>query len=223
MEITNNKIDTHSFFLIKILGVLFIIQIIRIISVKVLFLFVEKTSSNNILINMIFMIVFSILMIVCIKNHGNKVSFIQNISNNKIIYFCITSIVIFLIVSTPVFTKDYARSAIISLVYSTLIIPIFEELLFRGCIWNQLKMKYKNEVIVYIITTLIFAVWHFGYIDSIMLNMEIYNLTGNLLFVMLMKVLIGLVFGIIIGFVRYKTKNTYSAILMHSAINVFGR
>ena len=223
MNNTNNKIDIHQFLVIKILGILSLIQIIRIVFANALFLFVEKTSSNNTLINMIFMIIVSIIMIVWSNKHGKKISFIDNICNNKTIYFGITAIVIFLIASTPVFTKEYNVNAIILLIFSTIITPIFEELLFRGCIWNQLKNKYKNEKIVYIITTIIFAVWHLGYIDSIILNMGIYNLTENLFFVMLMKVLTGLIFGIIIGFVRYKTKNIYSAILVHSCMNVFGR
>jgi len=42
-------------------------------------------------------------------------------------------------------------------------------------------------------------------------------------FTMLMKVVIGLCFGIIIGLARYKTKNCYATILMHSIMNVFGR
>jgi len=223
MNNTNNKIDIHQFLVIKILGILSLIQIIRIVFANTLFSFVEKNSSNNTLINMIFMIIVSIIMIVWSNKHGKKIYFIDNICNNKTIYFGITAIVIFLIASTPVFTKEYNVNAIILLIFSTIITPIFEELLFRGCIWNQLKNKYKNEKIVYIITTIIFAVWHLGYIDSIILNMGIYNLTENLFFVMLMKVLTGLIFGIIIGFVRYKTKNIYSAILVHSCMNVFGR
>jgi membrane protease YdiL (CAAX protease family) len=40
---------------------------------------------------------------------------------------------------------------------------------------------------------------------------------------MLMKAFVGLVYGIIVGFVRYRTKNTYAAMLVHSVMNTFGR
>jgi len=171
------------------------------------------------------MIIFAIIIIIWSKENNKSISLTPNIKDNKdkIKYFIVTVIAMFLIISTPIFSKNYSISVIIQLIFTTIITPIFEELLFRGCIWNKLKNCYKNEFVIYIITTALFAIWHLGYYDSIILNMNLNNLTGNLLFVMLMKVSIGLVFGIIIGFVRYKTKNIYSAILTHSIMNVFGR
>ncbi|WP_368488841.1 CPBP family glutamic-type intramembrane protease [Clostridium sp. BJN0013] len=46
---------------------------------------------------------------------------------------------------------------------------------------------------------------------------------SGLPFVMFMKVITGLCFGIIIGFIRYKLKNCYATILIHSFMNIFGR
>ena len=54
--------------------------------------------------------------------------------------------------------------------------------------------------------TLLFAVWHIGYFDSILLNMEINHLTGSIVFVVSMKVITGLIFGVATGFLRYKQK-----------------
>jgi len=225
MKSSNIRINEKIFFLIKICEVMLLIQIIRICIVNTSFLFIEKTSFNNTLINFILMSIFTIIIIVWSKKNSENLSLIPNLNNNKnkIIYSISTVIIIFLIVSTPIFNKEYSIGIIVSLIFSTIITPVFEELLFRGFIWNQLKNYYKNELVIYMITTILFAIWHIGYFDSIILNMNAYNLTGNMLFVMLMKVLTGLIFGIIIGFVRYKTKNTYSAILTHSIMNVFGR
>lgn len=219
------KVNEKIVFLIKIFGILLLIQIIRIFVVNTSFLFIEKTSFNNTLINFILMIIFTIIIIIWSKKNSENLSLIPNPNNNtsKRIYSISTVIIIFLIVSTPIFNKEYSMGSIVSLIFSTIITPVFEELLFRGYIWNQLKNYYKNELVIYMITTILFAIWHIGYFDSIILNMNANNLTGNILFVMLMKVLTGLIFGIIIGFVRYKTKNTYSAILTHSMMNVFGR
>lgn len=57
----------------------------------------------------------------------------------------------------------------------------------------------------------------------IWLKMSLSGIAYNLSFVMLMKVITGLCFGIVIGLVRYKTKNCYAGMLTHSIMNVFGR
>lgn len=217
------NIKTHATLLIKILGILFVIQLIRIILDNIFFIFFEKTSLNNVIIHIVFMSIFTIIMLLWSNKKGKSLSIMTNINRSRKTYGIITIIALFLIISTPFITKDYSVDVIISLIYSVIVVPIFEELLFRGYIWNHLKSYYKNEFIIYIIVTILFAIWHLGYFDSIMLNMHIYGLQGNLLYVMLMKVITGLVFGIIIGFIRYKTKNTYSGILTHSIMNLFGK
>lgn len=217
------NIKTHATLLIKILGILFVIQLIRIIMDNIFFMFLDRTSLNNIIVHIVFMSIFTIIMLLWSKKKGKSLSIMTNISKSKKTYSIITIIALFLIISTPFITKNYSIDVITSLIYSVIVIPIFEELLFRGYIWNHLKSYYKNEFIIYIIVTILFAIWHLGYFDSIVLNMNINSLPGNLLYVMLMKVVTGLVFGTIIGFVRYKTKNTYSAILTHSIMNLFGK
>lgn len=217
------NIKTHATLLIKILGILFVIQLIRIIMDNIFFMFLDRTSLNNIIVHIVFMSIFTIIMLLWSKKKGKSLSIMTNISKSKKTYSIITIIALFLIISTPFITKEYSIDVITSLIYSVIVVPIFEELLFRGYIWNHLKSYYKNEFIIYIVVTILFAIWHLGYLDSIVLNMNIYNMSGNLLFVMLMKVITGLVFGIIIGYIRYKTKNTYSAILAHSIMNLFGK
>ncbi len=67
-------------------------------------------------------------------------------------------------------------------------------------------------------TTIPFALWHFGYISSIAFRVE-YGLMNA----MIWKAITGLCFGIVLGAVRLKTKNCYSTILLHSVMNIFGR
>ncbi len=113
----------------------------------------------------------------------------------------------------------FAEDAIFNTLHSIIVIPIFEELIFRGYIWNYLKSHLKKEWAVYLTTTVMFALWHLGYAA------DVYLRTGGagMANIMLMKVLIGAVFGAMAGFLRWKTRNTYSAILIHALMNVFGR
>ncbi|MBL4937797.1 CPBP family intramembrane metalloprotease [Clostridium sp. YIM B02515] len=46
------------------------------------------------------------------------------------------------------------------LISSTIAIPIFEELLFRGYVWNELKQNYKSDLTFYVVNTVLFAIWH---------------------------------------------------------------
>lgn len=219
----NKLVGKTNTVLFKIIIMMFILQIIRIFIIKIAFLFIQKTSINNTILNFIIMSIYTIIIILITRKNNKSLSIKENIKSKKIIYLIITFIVLFLIFSTQFFNNEFNKDFIITLIYSTIIIPIFEEILFRGYIWNDLKQYYKKEIIVYIIVTILFSIWHIGYFDSILLNMKINNMTGNILFIMLMKVVTGLIFGIIIGLIRYKTKNTYSGILTHSILNIFGR
>ncbi|MFL0195877.1 type II CAAX prenyl endopeptidase Rce1 family protein [Clostridium sp. WILCCON 0269] len=48
---------------------------------------------------------------------------------------------------------SFHLNVIISLILSTIATPIFEELIFRGYVWNEFKHYYKNEFIIYVIST----------------------------------------------------------------------
>lgn len=211
--------------LLKITGILFGIQAIRIIINQIIFQFADKTILNNDILTLSEMLLFSALILfVCKGLNINLSLFPHTPSKGRIVrYSAATIIVILLIVLTPVFNDGFSSDVVIPLVLSTLATPVFEELLFRGFVWNELKYCFKSELAVYIISTLFFAIWHLGYFDSIWFRMTLAGHSTGFAFAMFMKVVTGLCFGIIIGFVRYKSKNCYAAILMHSFMNIFGR
>jgi len=143
----------------------------------------------------------------------------------KVLYACATAVVLILAVSMPVFNQDFTPGVILPILYSVIITPVFEEIIFRGYVWNALRGSGTSEIRTYLISTILFAFWHLGYADVIWLKSTLPGsvINGNLLSIMLMKAGVGLFFGVVVGFIRYRTKNTYAAILMHSVMNVFGR
>lgn len=209
----------------KIFLILIVIQLARMTIMQILFLFVDKTDLNCDITVMITMCLLTILIVFIAHKQNIILSVIPNANNIKglIGYICITILLVFLIVSAPFFTMDFSSNIIIPIVFSTIVTPIFEELIFRGYVWNELKRHIGSEFKVYIISTIFFALWHLGYIDIIWFKISLRSEIISLQFAMLMKVITGLCFGIIIGLVRYKTKNCYAAMLMHSIMNVFGR
>lgn len=210
---------------VKICAVLVVIQTIRIlVSQRLLSLF-DKTSLSIDAVSMVTMIIITILMIIIANKLDISFSFPPKAKTRsaKIFYVTATLLFLFLAISAPLFTQDTSVGVILPLLYSVVVTPVFEELIFRGYVWNSLREIGKSELRTYVISTGLFALWHLGYIDVIWLKMSLQENGGDLLYVMLMKVAVGLFFGIVIGFVRYKTKNTYAAMLMHGVMNVFGR
>lgn len=214
-----------AYYLIKIMGIPFGIQVIRVIVKQIILQFIEKNSMNSDLVTLLEMTLFIFLILMICKKRNISLSIFPNAQgkNTNTGYSIVTVIVLFLIISKPIFSNDISSSAIIPLILSAIATPVFEELIFRGYVWNELKHCYKNELIIYVITTLLFAIWHLGYADSIWFKMTLTGSTNELPFVIFMKVVTGLCFGIILGFVRYKFKNCYSSILIHSFMNIFGR
>lgn len=199
---------------------LILLQFSRIMFNYIIFLFIEKTDFSDHMVTAIFMALFSAVMIAWTRKKDILLSVFPK--GHTIFYTIATVFVVALLVSTPFITGDHSISTIALIVYSSIITPMFEELLFRGLIWNKLAVQFKKTISVYIISTLIFAVWHLGYVDSVMFRMSLSSTTG-LANAMLWKVITGLCFGIVLGAIRYKTKNCYSTMLLHGIMNLFGR
>lgn len=203
--------------ILKSIGVLALLQLCRFLLKQFIFLFIPKTLTSDVAVSAAVMVVLTVLIVLIAKRKSLNASFFPQ--NRKSLYAMATIIAVALLISTPIITGDSCLETLLILAFSAIITPIFEELIFRGYVWNSLKKKYDSEFKVYIITTVLFAVWHLGYIDSIA-----FRTTAELLpFAMFMKVMTGLCFGIVLGLLRYKTKNSYSTILLHGVMNIFGR
>ncbi len=109
---------------------------------------------------------------------------------------------------------------------SVLVLPIFEELLFRGWGWTRLEQVacFKNAQIVnWLVISVLFGLWHFGYLDIYMLKvapMWPHTQWGNFY---LMKFITTFIIGIIVGIPRWRTGRVYGSILLHMLINLFGK
>lgn len=182
---------------------------------KAIFLLVPRTDFSDHMASMVAMIVLTaIIIIACKKLHVDLFIFPSKFT---VLYVCISIIALCLLIGTP---SNYTGSfrPIFLLFYSSIVTPVFEELIFRGFVWTKLNQIFSREWKTYIVSTILFALWHFGYISSIAFRIQ-----DNLLDAMLWKVITGLCFGVVLGAVRLKTKNCYSTMLLHGILNIFGR
>lgn len=195
------------------------IQGIRIISKKLFFSFFEQTLIVDTIFSILFMaIAMSILLRISKREQLALKLFPPKFTKS---YFAFTFIVAVIIGITPIVTNSIALYDVLSLIYGAMVTPIFEEALFRGFVWTRLE-KY-GERFAYFSVTILFALWHIGYIDTIIWRVGLFDSTASIPQIMFWKVITGSIYGITLGAIRYKTKNTYAAILLHAFMNTFGR
>ncbi|MEA4853058.1 MAG: CPBP family intramembrane glutamic endopeptidase [Christensenella sp.] len=133
-------------------------------------------------------------------------------------YWIGTGIYAGLFILTPVLTQEADLQSFILLFYGSMVVPLFEEIIFRGLLWNGLQKVIGRAWVVYLVTSALFALWHLGYVDSLVLHTE-----ENLSNVLFWKAIVGLFYGLVLGVLRLKTKNCYSTFLLHGILNIFGR
>ena len=205
------KIKTIGFMIL----VLLLLSLSLFVIKRIIFFFVARTDFSDYMASMVSMIILTSIILRLSRKAEINLSIFPDKFTVSYIIVSIISVVLF--IASPSNYKGGIES-ILLLVYSSIVTPIFEELIFRGYIWNELNQIFTSEWKTYIITTIFFALWHLGYISSIAFRVEY-----DLLNVMIWKVITGLCFGIVLGAVRLKTKNCYSTMILHGVMNLFGR
>ena len=205
------KIKTIGFMIL----VLLLLSLSLFVIKRIIFFFVARTDFSDYMASMVSMIILTSIILRLSRKAEINLSIFPDKFTVSYISVSIISVVLF--IASPSNYKGGIES-ILLLVYSSIVTPIFEELIFRGYIWNELNQIFTSEWKTYIVTTIFFALWHLGYISSIAFRVEY-----DLLNVMIWKIVTGLCFGIVLGAVRLKTKNCYSTMILHGVMNLFGR
>lgn len=202
--------------LLKIIIFLTVLQFIRIVSKKIVFLFLDFNKFNNYIITIIIMILLSLFIVYKSKKENislNIFSFMEN-KESKSYYTMVTIAILVLIITSPTHNKNLYKESLIFLMYSAVVIPIYEEIIFRSYIWENLKKDNKNEWKIYIITTILASLFQIGYIDTINMSM------GNMVNIIFIKCILMLSCSFFIGSFKYEIKNSYSCMLIHSFITI---
>lgn len=203
--------------IIKTIIFLITLQLLRIGSKILLFSFINRTIFLDNIVNVSFMVIMTIILLVICKKKNIKLN-IFPIKFNKF-YVIFSIIVLSIFVITPFITKNYALGDIISLIYHALITVIYEEILFRGLVYKKIP---NNEKYKFILSSILFGLWHLGYVDSVIYRTSIFSPDANIMKIMIMKAITGTILGLIFGILRYKNKNVYSSMLLHMLINTTG-
>ncbi|MGF7117865.1 CPBP family intramembrane glutamic endopeptidase [Methanobacterium oryzae] len=224
MNIYKNKENFNRFTLIlgKLILILLIIQLFRASVMYGLWYFVRPGQDIvlfQILNGLSFLIVGIVLLSIfkpSLKDLGLNLD--DTRKRTKIIY--LLGVIILLILIFLPYTFAYELDVLILGIVFGLITPAFEELLFRGYLWSMVENSIQTErskLITWFTITLMFGLWHIGYIDIFFIHPKELNLIP----ILMSKIMIGVILGAIVGFIRLKTKKVYGSLLFHGFWNTF--
>lgn len=197
---------------------LVVLQLLRCSYKKLVFQLVEHNLLTDVVASAGFMGIVSLLLLLAArKQEGNLSLWPRHFSKGD---WLGTGLAGLLLVSTPFITGARSTYDILFLLYGAVITPLFEELIFRGYLWKWFAQSGEKQA--YFMTTVLFGLWHIGYVDTVIWRTSLLYSDVNLTQIMFWKVITGLVIGIILGAVRYKGKNVYRSFLLHCMINTFG-
>lgn len=196
-----------------------LLQVGRIVFKNLVFDIFDRNLLSDVIVSMVYMIIVICISSIILRKKNINLNFFPKKFNMKYKLFTIFVLLFFIV--TPIITKNYELYNILSLVYNAIITVIFEELIFRGLIFKEISSM-KNDLIAYIVSTILFGIWHLGYIDTIIWRTSLFSPDANIANIMFWKVITGIIIGVILGFFRYKNKNVYSSMLFHTFINTFG-
>ena len=205
--------------IVFIILTLILLQLGRIIFKNLIFTFIDRTLLSDLIVSMIYMTLIICITLIIMKKKKIDINIFPEKWNIK--YKIFTILVFLFLIITPIITMNYQLYNILSLIYNAFITVIFEELIFRGGIFKEISSM-KNDLMAYIISTILFGIWHLGYIDTIIWRTSLFFPDSNIVNIMFWKVITGMIIGIVLGFFRYRNKNVYSSMLVHTFINTFG-
>lgn len=129
-----------------------------------------------------------------------------------------------LFVATPLLTHQATSSAVwAALVGGALATPLFEELLFRGYVWDRLARVFSQDWRVIVVSATLFGLWHLGYLDAVAWRMaqpDALATTAEVAITMGGKVLFATGIGVVLGYLRQRSGGCLAPMLFHGYWNL---
>ncbi|MGE5629829.1 MAG: lysostaphin resistance A-like protein [Caulobacteraceae bacterium] len=221
---TKSKIrNTYINVIGRVLVLIAVVQAVRLCIDKLLVeLFWDRQSifAYRIISSVTFIIV-ACLMLAFLRPDRESLG-LKSVNDSKygrLLYYSGAAIVLMLVCTS----YSFGVETFVNNISFGIVVPISEELLFRGYIWSRLEQAggKHSRIAVLAIVTILFGIWHLGYFDSLYYVLSIKGIAGNLRVMLLFKVAVGIVLGLLVGLVRLKSGKVYGSIIIHSLWNIF--
>ena len=190
--------------------ILIILQIALGVGNNIFSVMIPDSEFAGQMLTMCIMLVLTVVLVFYVIFFKPRIFFFPvRFSKGYIIATCIVGI---LYITAP---ANYVEGfpAIMVLIYSSIVTPIYEEFLFRGIIWSLFEESTSKQVTVFAWNVALFTIWHIGYMVPNILS-------GNWNAV-IWKLAAGLGYGVVLSLLRLKTKTCYATVLAHGVLNLF--
>lgn len=176
----------------------------------------------------VFQVVLFILLaaglVLLTRRHGVNLDFWPNLPSRRLrVLYLGGSAFLLIMFFIPIILTRFNLPFMIFQLSSVVVVPLFEELLFRGFVWARLEKFLPGGWKVLAVSLILFGLWHLGYADTVAFRMAQNGMGGDLAWIMFMKVVIGAGFGLVTGFVRLKAGSCSASFLVHALLNLFGK
>ena len=97
----------------------------------------------------------------------------------------------------------------------TIVVPLYEELLFRKYLWNYVNSFVENQKTTWVVITIMSVLFILGYWDIVNQNLQIVGSDKFAVDVIFTNMKLGVLMSAITGFMKYKYKDIYLCIFLH--------
>ncbi len=139
-------------------------------------------------------------------------------SKDRILYIAATVITVLLLLQVPLKTRDFSLPTLLAFSYTAVVLPVFEEILFRGYVWSRLRTQFVPEVTVCMVSAVLYGVWEAGYLDLLLAGGSL--TAAGVVMSLITNMVFGLILGLITGLARLISKNYYPSILIHIVLSM---
>ena len=149
--------------------VLVVLQIARIIIKNILLSVLNFTDINLNIANIISIMIVGISVFMFLRGSslfnpaGNRLTEMANKYDNKKIRIILFIITLISLILTVVFKTEYIFYELIVMCLATIVVPLYEELLFRKYLWNYVNSFVENQKTTWVVITIMSVLFILGY------------------------------------------------------------
>ena len=205
--------------------VLVVLQIARIIIKNILLSVLNFTDINLNIANIISIMIVGISVFMFLRGSslfnpaGNRLTEMANKYDNKKIRIILFIITLISLILNVVFKTEYIFYELIVMCLATIVVPLYEELLFRKYLWNYVNSFVENQKITWVVITIMSVLFILGYWDIVNQNLQIVGSDKFAVDVIFTNMKWGVLMSAITGFMKYKYKDIYLCIFLHIIIS----
>lgn len=212
-------------YILDCLIILFILQIIRIIIKSILLSVFNFTDINLNIANIVSIMIVGISIFLFLRGSnlfnpaGYRLTEMANKYENKNIRIIFLVVTLISLILTIILKTEYIFYKLVIMCLSTIVVPIYEELLFRQYLWNYVKSFVKSEKVTCIVISIISVLFILGYWDVVSQNLQILGSDKFAVDVITSKMGLGIIISAATGFIKCKYKDIYLCIFLHIVIS----